>query len=474
MVFNSLTFFIFFGVVLLLHSLPFSWRIKKFNLLWASYLFYAAWNPPFVLLLMLSTVIDWFAAMGIYGAKTKVRRRLWLTATLGVNLGVLSFFKYGNFWLSNFVSLMSALGLHYQPLKMDVILPIGISFYTFVTLSYTLDVYWGKMKPWNSFLDFAMFVTFFPHLVAGPILRAADFLPQCLEPKRPTREEFGWGMGLLLMGLFEKIVLADYLFARVAETVYSQGAIPVFADAWSGTLAFAGQIFCDFAGYSTCAIGIAKCLGFWLPQNFRYPYAAVGFADFWHRWHISLSTWLRDYLYIPLGGNRRGPIRTYGNLFATMLLGGLWHGASWTFVVWGGLHGVYLAVERWLRAVIPPKNLWHSPPVQISLAGATFLLVCVTWVFFRAHSFEQAFGFTASMFGHHSEMQSVLLTPNQRARSILLVLLLWVLHWLARDSSLEQLVARVPWWCRGAALGLLLTIIIITPGEDRAFIYFQF
>ena len=245
---------------------------------------------------------------------------------------MLGFFKYGGFLLANFRRGLALLGVDYVPPEMDIFLPIGISFYTFQTLSYTIDVYRGHTRPWPSFLDFAMFVTFFPQLVAGPIVRAAEFLPQCVTPKRANAHQLGWGASLLVLGIFEKVVLADGVMAPVVDTVYGSVREAGFFSAWVGTLAFGSQIFFDFAGYSTCAIGAGLSLGFVLPDNFRFPYAAVGISDFWTRWHISLSSWLRDYLYIPLGGNRQGLVRTQANLMVTMLLGGLWHGAAWRFV----------------------------------------------------------------------------------------------------------------------------------------------
>ncbi|MHC4180894.1 MAG: MBOAT family O-acyltransferase, partial [Planctomycetota bacterium] len=223
---------------------------------------------------------------------------MWVLLSLITNLGLLGFFKYGGFLLENFVVLLNTAGIQYEPALPDIVLPVGISFYTFQTLSYTLDVYRGKTRPWMSFLDFALFVTFFPQLVAGPIIRSGDFLPQCIEPRRATGRQLSWGLTLLVLGLFEKIVVADGLLAPISDKVYAQAGEAGFLDAWCGTLAFSGQIFCDFAGYSTCAIGIALCLGFAIQDNFRFPYAAGGFSDFWRRWHVSLSSWLRDYLYI--------------------------------------------------------------------------------------------------------------------------------------------------------------------------------
>lgn len=377
--------------------------------------------------------------------------------------------------------LADAVGVKYVPPEMSVILPVGISFYTFQTLSYTLDVYRGNAKPWKSFLDFALYVTFFPQLVAGPIVRAVDFLPQCLTPRKASGKEFGWGLNLLLLGLFQKIVIADGLLAPVVERVYDATAFD-FVSAWVGTLAFAGQIFCDFAGYSTCAIGVAMCLGFGLPDNFRFPYAAIGFSEFWRRWHISLSTWLRDYLYIPLGGNRISPSRTQINLMLTMLIGGLWHGAAWTFVIWGGLHGSYLIPERRLQnASIAGWTIWRTLAGRISLAIATFLLVCVTWTFFRAESLAQALVMAKCMMV--PDLAPALYKNGAGWRPVgkwdLFVTLLTmagmlVSHWLLRNRTLEEAVERLPSFVWAGINAIMLTAIIMMPGEDRAFIYFQF
>ena len=474
MLFNSFTFIIFFFVVLSLHSLPLPWRVKKFNLLWASYLFYAAWNPPFVILLWISTVADWFIAKKLDRTESRIGRRLLLLCTLSVNLGLLGFFKYSGFLLSNFVTLVNALGMKYEPALPSVILPVGISFYTFQTLSYTLDIYFRKSRPWNSFLDYAMYVTFFPQLVAGPIVRATYFLPQCSEPRRGSGKQIGWGLTLLTLGLFEKVAIADGLFAPVSDMLYDAKGVPDFASAWCGTLAFAGQIFCDFAGYSTCAIGAAMALGFVLPVNFRFPYAAIGFSDFWRRWHVSLSSWLRDYLYIPLGGNRKGPIRTYVNMLVTMLLGGLWHGASWTFVVWGGLHGMYLVVERLMTQWLGHLGIWGRAPVRLLLCIATFLLVCFTWVFFRARTFPQAFQISAAMLGLGGGETEPLVDVYNQTITLAAILVVLAVHWFMRDRTLNSLFGRIPWWLRSLALAGMLLAIATLAGDENAFIYFQF
>jgi alginate O-acetyltransferase complex protein AlgI len=475
LVFNSLTFLVFFALLLVLHRMPFSWTTKKVNLLIASYIFYAAWNPPFILLLWASTIVDWFIARGIYASRDKSRahRRSWLVISVAVNIGFIGFFKYGEFLLQNWQALMASFGITWIAPEWDIVLPVGISFYTFVTLSYTLDVYLGRLKPIRSFLDYALFVTYFPHLVAGPIVRPTQLVPQFATPRQATRDQLLWGLNLIVLGLFMKVVLADAGLANVADRVFGATSAVGFADAWLGTLAFSGQIFCDFAGYSTAAVGVSLCLGFALPDNFRMPYAAIGFSDFWRRWHISLSTWLRDYLYIPLGGNRGSELRTYVNLMLTMLLGGLWHGANWTFVVWGGLHGLYLAAERWIRTQTgvtgDPAGAWN----RVALALLTYLLVNFTWVFFRAETFEGASRILAGMAGLAGDAAAVLPTIYM-VKTAVIVSAIVLVQWLMRNRELEEVVARTPWWVTGLVTATMLFAVIIAQGSGEAFIYFQF
>jgi alginate O-acetyltransferase complex protein AlgI len=463
---------VFFAIVLFLHSLPLAWSIKKINLLIASYIFYAAWNPPFVVLLWASTVVDWLVARQIYRQDDPVRRRAWLWISLAVNLGFLGFFKYGDFALDNWQALMNRIGVPYQRPAWNILLPVGISFYTFHSMSYTLDIYWRRVQPIPKLFDFALFVSFFTQLVAGPILRTSDLVPQLARPRTATADQLGWGLALMVLGLFEKVVIADGALAPVADTVYGSGPVG-FLDAWMGTLAFSGQIFCDFAGYSTIAIGAAMCLGFSIPNNFRSPYAALGFSDFWRRWHISLSTWLRDYLYVPLGGNRKGPTRTYINLFVTMLLGGLWHGANWTFVVWGGLHGAFLAIERWLRG---ERSMREEPTGRLSrllLMLVTFLGVNIAWVFFRSRSIGDAFSMLGAMAGLNRDAAPVLPTVNIASAMICTGGLL-LAHYYMRNRTLEEVVARAPAPVLVTAMAGMAFIVSITQGTGDAFIYFQF
>jgi alginate O-acetyltransferase complex protein AlgI len=438
MIFNSLIFVVFFSIVLILHAMPFSWRAKKVNLLIASYIFYAAWNPPFVILLWLSTVVDWFAARGRAQADQQWKRRAWMLLSVVVSLGLLCYFKYGHFLVENFAQLVALASFKYNPPQSNIVLPVGISFYTFATMSYTLDIYLRRAEPAHNFLDYALFVTFFPHLVAGPIMRPTELVPQFALPRKATADQLRFGLALMTLGLFEKAVLADGFLSPVVERVYDGKAIPGFVDSWVATLAFSAQIFCDFAGYSITAIGAALCLGFALSDNFRFPYAAIGFTDFRRRWHITLSAWLRDYVYIPLGGNRHGDARTYFSLMATMLIGGLWHGASWTFVVWGGLHGVYLAIERLLR-----KQLFGYRPGRAAAAGLgllTFLLVNVAWGFFRAKSFHQATLILSGMFGRNMDAEPVLAAVYLLTTTVIVCGLL-LAHCCMRNQTLEAAIA---------------------------------
>jgi alginate O-acetyltransferase complex protein AlgI len=494
MVFNSYTFIAFFAVMLLLHNLPFSWKTKKVNLLIASYVFYAAWNPPFILLLWLSTVVDFFVGRALYTQPNKHKRRLLLVISLIGNLGMLCFFKYGGFLLENFVHLSNLLGLDFHPAKPNIILPAGISFYTFTTLCYTIDMYKKESTPVKSLLDFSLFVTFFPHLVAGPIVRPPQLVPQFETPRKATRQQLFDGLLLLSLGLFMKLVCADTLLVGAADTVFSSNGILGPLDAWAGVLAFSGQIFFDFAGYSTSAIGVAMCLGFVLPQNFLYPYAATGFSDFWRRWHITLSSWLRDYLYIPLGGNRAGKFRTYVNIMITMLIGGLWHGANWTFVAWGGLHGLYLWIEKAIKdsrnklnkasalageevfvakAAFGPNLTLKAPPGFL-YGLFTFFLICITWVFFRSPTFIEAWRLLHSMFGQSTPNGPPLLTTMDVIKVMIVVSLMLIFHWVMRNTTVLKTAGKMPWWLLSIGWSMLLILIILSQASSKSFIYFQF
>ncbi|HMK25973.1 MAG TPA: MBOAT family O-acyltransferase [Chitinophagaceae bacterium] len=493
MVFNSYTFIVFFIIILILHNLPLPWKTKKINLLLGSYIFYAAWNPPFILLLWLSTVVDFFVGKALYNQQNKYKRNFLLVISLIGNLGMLCFFKYGGFLLENFTLLMNTLGVDFHPAKPNIILPAGISFYTFTTLCYTIDMYKRKSKPVKSMLDFSLFVTFFPHLVAGPIVRPPQLVPQFETPRKANQQQMMQGLLLISLGLFMKVVLADSMLSASANMVFHAKDALNTLDAWMGVLAFSGQIFFDFAGYSTCAIGVALCLGFVLPHNFLYPYGAIGFSDFWRRWHITLSAWLRDYLYIPLGGNRKGKIRTYFNLMITMLLGGLWHGANWTFVVWGALHGFYLWVEKIIAdirkdkarplAVTPSGEVGVLGPVpeilkrknlsNFMLALFTFFLINVTWVFFRSPDFSSAWRLLTSMFSAVPH-GAVLLSTLSMIKITIIIIGLIVFHWLMRDTRVLIVAEKMPWWLLGLIWSVILLLLILSQESSSSFIYFQF
>jgi D-alanyl-lipoteichoic acid acyltransferase DltB (MBOAT superfamily) len=358
-------------------------------------------------------------------------------------------------------------------------------------------MYKRKSEPVSSLLDFSLFVTFFPHLVAGPIVRPPQLVPQFETPRTATQQQLLSGLFLLSLGLFMKVVLADSMLAASADAVFNASVPLNTLDAWMGVLAFSGQIFFDFAGYSTCAIGVASCLGFILPENFLYPYAAIGFSDFWRRWHITLSAWLRDYLYIPLGGNRKGKVKTYMNLMITMLLGGLWHGANWTFVAWGALHGLYLCIEKLIQdnrhrpmtvlvqtetpvqqgvvtqGVTTPRFIKQIPSNNFFLALLTFFLVNVTWVFFRSADFTTAWRLLYSMFGFVDNGLALLETLAIIKIAVITVLLV-TCHWLMRNTRVLNVVQQQPWWVVGLVWACMLILLILCQESSSSFIYFQF
>jgi D-alanyl-lipoteichoic acid acyltransferase DltB (MBOAT superfamily) len=389
MVFNSLHFLWFFVVVYALYRvLPH--RGQNWLLLVASYYFYAAWDWRFLGLLLASTVVDYSAALAIGRSDSPRRRRLLLTLSLGFNLTMLGFFKYFNFFGDNLHVIFGALGWQVDFVTVRVLLPIGISFYTFMTMSYVIDVYRREIPPTRDLLDFAVFVAFFPHLVAGPILRAARLLPQIDQPRRITREQMRDGLWLIVWGFFQKVFVADNL-AGLANAVFDPAADPSGANVLLGTYAFAFQIYGDFAGYSNVARGTSKLMGIELIENFRFPYLVRSPQAFWRHWHISLSTWLRDYLYIPLGGNRGSEGQTRRNLLLTMVLGGLWHGAAWTFILWGFYHGLllvgYRAADRmhWFREWVQGDG----PAARLTSWFVMFHITCYGWLVFRSRSAQQ-------------------------------------------------------------------------------------
>ncbi len=385
MIFPTLQFAAFFAVVLPLSWLfmPRPWLWKPFMIA-ASYFFYGSADPHFVFLLAGCTIWNQLLATIIASRGMGERARSWLLAlAIAGDLGLLGWFKYYSFFAGNFATLSARLGVPAPLPLLQVALPVGISFYVFQSMSYVIDVRRGAAKP-AGWLDFALYASFFPHLIAGPIVRATELVPQFAKPRNPMRIEAARAFGLIAGGLLKKIVLADTIATKLVDPVFGSPSVHSRADIIAATYGYAVQIYCDFSAYSDMAIGLALLLGFQFPPNFDRPYAAVTLRDFWRRWHMSLSRWLRDYLYIGLGGNRKGRVRTYVNLMLTMLLGGLWHGAAWNFVLWGGMHGSGLAVERLVDGRREAETV-RWPLVRWFI---TFQLVCLAWVFFRAYNLD--------------------------------------------------------------------------------------
>jgi alginate O-acetyltransferase complex protein AlgI len=466
MLFHSLPFVAFFAVVF-----PVYWAIRSHRwrmswLLAASCVFYGSWNPWFILLVLFSASVDYAAALAIEKSAPDRWRRLLLVGSITINLGLLAFFKYVNFFLQSTTALGRVLGLDYALPLQEIVLPLGISFYTFETISYMVDVYSRRSRAVRNPLDYALFIMFFPHLVAGPIVRPRDFLPQLERPKRFRWSRLALAVRLFLLGFFKKAVVADHL-AAVVDPVFSDASAYSSVAVWLAVLGYAVQIYCDFSGYSDMAIALAHAFGFKLPLNFRFPYLAVNVADFWRRWHISLSTWLRDYLYKPLGGSRHGTLRTYANLIAVMLLGGLWHGASWTFVVWGFYHGVLLAIHRAMAG----KRFGAAALRPLSIA-LTFLLVCVGWVFFRSQTFADAGTILTHLFWPSSGLG---LKPAAMALVLLCLALVWAEGLVVGATALGRRLSRwpEPVLAGGLAMSMALALLLL-PQTAKAFIYFQF
>lgn len=473
MQFDSLTFALFFPLVLLAYNVVGTWGARKNLLLVASYLFYAAWNPLFLPLLIGSSTLDWWLARRMDRAATQASRKHWLLAILILNFGVLGYFKYSFFLLGNAAEVLQLVGIAWTPPAFDIILPLGISFYTFHSLSYCIDIYRRKFAPTDNWRDYALYVAFFPQLVAGPIVRWTQMRDQLETPRGTNADQLGLGLALMVLGLFLKISLADAIFAPAANAFFDSAAGATPAAAWAGIAAFTGQIYCDFAGYSTCAIGAAIALGFRLPINFDSPYAALGFSDFWRRWHISLSSWLRDYLYVSLGGNRHGMLLTWRNLMLTMLIGGLWHGAAWTFVIWGGLHGLYLILERSLAPAaqrwLPTGNLL----LKLAYGAATLVAVMFAWVWFRAPDLSTGWHITWQLLHLHELPATPALNAEQQLACLALAAIV-IAHALSRHLSLPALLRKTPAAVTVAVLAALMALIVLSPGNSHAFIYFQF
>lgn len=475
MLFPTVTFAIFFAVVF-----PVSWLLMQQGTRWrlfiiaASYFFYGYWDWRFMLLLAVSTL--WNQAWGhtIHHLRGDRVRRLALLAAVAGDLGVLAWFKYYRFFVVSGSNLLGELGVHVSPRILSVTLPIGVSFFTFQALSYIIDIYRREVEP-VGFLDFAVYVCFFPHLVAGPIVRASEFLPQLRQRHDPRRVDASRAYFLIMGGLFKKVVLANFLATMIVDEVFGLPEHHSSMEILVGIYAYAVQIYCDFSGYTDIAIGLALLLGFRFPQNFDAPYTAVSLQDFWRRWHMTLSRWLRDYLYIPLGGNRGARRRTYRNLMLTMLLGGLWHGAAWTFVVWGGIHGGFLVFEQRRRDRTVDAGL--EPPTDTlrrRVVGriVTFHVVCLAWVFFRSPDFTIARTLLARL-GTRWGDPSPLVT-----RSVLLAIAVGILMQYVPGRAIERaqmVLARLSPAATGIGLALGLVIIdALGPQGVAPFIYFAF
>ena len=470
MVFNSVPFLVFIALFLPVYFLL-SGRIRTWWCLLGSYFFYGWWDWRFLALICVSTFIDFFVGQQLDSTSGAFDRKRLLWISLIVNLGFLAFFKYCNFFIESFEYSFQSIGFNVSGPALNIVLPVGISFYTFQSMSYTIDIYYKKLKPESDLLRFATYIAFFPQLVAGPIVRASSFLPQF-----NWQRNFDWnrsmsGLAQVLWGFFKKVAIADSLALFVDQCFAAPnnfGGLHLLI----GVVFYSFQIYCDFSGYSDIAIGLARIMGFDFPENFRTPYFSRSFSEFWRRWHITLSTWLRDYLYIPLGGNRNGRFKTYRNLMLTMLLGGLWHGANWTFVFWGFLHGLYLVVERLLKPFrgFIPKN--------ILISGLTILLVYsltnLAWIFFRSSDFNTAMVIihkliTLEGFAPSQVTNKFLILKGGLLISILICTELLDLKW-----NLNQALVKRPIF-RAISFAILLWLIALfgTFGA-QSFIYFQF
>lgn len=469
--FNSWEFVYFLPVVLILYYLL-SQRAQNVWLIAASYFFYAWWDWRFLFLIIFSTLIDFFAAQRIYDSASRAEKKRFLLLSLGVNLGALAIFKYFNFFIDTFIEFGALFGLNFDTPALRLIPPVGISFYTFQTLAYTIDVYRGTLEPSRKITDFALFVTYFPQLVAGPIERVRHLLPQIANSRRVDLAMIQTGCFLLLLGLCKKNVIADNAGGQV-DKIFAAPADASSLALWAGMLLFSIQIYGDFSGYSNMARGISRLFGIELMENFQTPYFSRNITEFWRRWHISLSSWLRDYLYIPLGGNRHGTLNTYRNLMLTMLIGGLWHGAAWTFVAWGGLHGLYLAIHKfWLNTAMARSGGLSALPAWLSwilLVSFTFHLVAFTWILFRADSLQTAWSYISNMLAFQGEARlGELKLP---ALLILAALPFEIAQYRKTDIFYFLNLPLMP---RVTAYAGMIFATIIWSGHDVPFIYFQF
>jgi alginate O-acetyltransferase complex protein AlgI len=471
MLFNSWVFLPFLLTVLLLYRfLPH--RAQNLMLLIASYFFYACWDWRFLGLLIVSTTCDWMLARAISRESTLDRARKWVVCSVIINLVFLGFFKYFNFFIDSANDAVRAIGFPGWSFGLSIILPVGISFYTFQSISYIVDVYRREIEPAKNPIDFALFVAFFPHMVAGPIMPSRQLLPQLQRERYTTRAQTRAGLWLMLLGFFKKVVIGDNL-APIADNVFGSPAVASGAVVLVGVYAFALQIYCDFSGYTDIARGVAKLLGIELMVNFDRPYIAKNPSDFWRRWHISLSQWLRDYLYISLGGSRGGRFQTYRNLLLTMVLGGLWHGAAWNFVLWGIYHGLLLVVHR--AATVDLGLLKHESRLSAALSRVLmFHAVCYGWLLFRANSFAQIRNFTLVLASGWLDVFSAVSVGSAIVVGLGAAILWSLESWSVRPDEPEL---NAGWNLGGGALVsslMFVAIVLMAPPTAQTFIYFQF
>jgi len=472
LIFNSgLFLFLFTGFLWIYITLRKTHKPKLIFVTIFSLYFYYKSSGAYFMLLLFATAIDFTLAKLMYASKDPRSRKLFIILTLVVNLGMLAYFKYTNFLLDTFFSIGGGI---FEPL--DIFLPVGVSFFTFQSLSYTLDVYRGNLKPVDHILDYAFFVSFFPQLVAGPIVRASDFLPQIYKPTIVTTEMFGRGVFLIGCGLFKKAVISDYISINFVDRVFDAPSLYSGIENLFAVYGYALQIYCDFSGYSDMAIGLALLLGFRFPLNFDSPYQSKNISEFWRRWHISLSTWLRDYLYISLGGNRKGEMRTYLNQLITMFLGGLWHGASWRFIIWGALHGVALSAHKFFRLRFPELFSSHRHWKNFASVFLTFHFVCFCWIFFRADNMATAGEILNQIFFHFNIGLAADFIAGYKVVMMLMVIG-YLLHFMPKEAELaaQETVTNMSLAGKAAFMISVILLVIQTKSSGiQPFIYFQF
>jgi len=479
MLFNSLEFLVFFPIVIALYfALPH--RFRWVMLLLASYYFYMCWNYTYVVLIVSTTVINYIAGIGIARSRSAFIRSFYLVMGLVTSLGILFFYKYFNFFGGSLNSLFAHFNIFYRVPAYNVLLPVGISFYTFQTLSYTIDVYKNQKTPEYHFGIFALYVSFFPQLVAGPIERSTNLLPQFFEKHKFNYSRVRDGIYIMVWGFFKKVVIADRL-SEYVNLVYGDPAGYGSLQLLLGTVFFAIQIYCDFSGYSDIAIGTAKIMGFSLMKNFNRPYFARSISEFWHRWHISLSTWFRDYLYIPLGGKRVVKTRWYFNLFITFLISGLWHGANWTFLIWGALHGFYMIFAIWTKNIRQAINnrtgISRLPGLEHFIqVVVTIVLSWFAWIFFRANSLQDAFLIIERLFEFAPGSKlNLFYFPTDFYAAVSTLILLFIIELLEERYGLWEKLQRIPKTFKWVLLILvILSVFILGKWEDIDFLYFQF